>query len=539
MADSQLNIIVTTEDSRLLALIAKLNAGTLSVAEYNKEVRAMRAAAIVGSRAQMDLKNVVTQVGEQTLTTNGQIMKSYFSVGEALRVQEAGERGITGTIRAAREERRMYMFAVREGMQAVTSFTGTESRLTKVMTEGTSAVFSMKFALDMMGGTIAKFALPLALMIGAWTILKELFGKSAEESKKLTEELAKQSSTMEGLIENLHKLNLVSDEQLKNMYRTQIAALEIASAQKTTKKEVYYEMGPEGKLPFLREVTGYTLLEEQRLENFKKITDLKLKIQGIDKEETSELDKQQKIVMDTADAQYKLAMKRWEIEIKQRELARTSPEYRAAAAMFGGPAVPLVPGAAMTRLRGVGAGGVSPEFVGGVKQTSLEMKLIQKEIGTADSLVSTMTDSMAGGFQEATAYLAEGFQRAFGLGNSLLDRMISTFATSALMALPGAIASFMTAGATSNPFTAIFASFQHGGVIPEPVIGMGLQSRKVYSFAEKGPEYVSNINQMGQAGRYGGGQSFQPSVQVIPLLTNEGIAVRVIMGNKSRGGLLY
>ena len=85
MAETDLKITVTTDSTELQDLVSKLNKGDLTVKEYNKTLRALRDASVVGSKSQMDLKSVVTQVGEQTATANGKMMKSYFQTGEELR----------------------------------------------------------------------------------------------------------------------------------------------------------------------------------------------------------------------------------------------------------------------------------------------------------------------------------------------------------------------------------------------------------------------------------------------------------------------
>ena len=165
-----------------------------------------------------------------------------------------------------------------------------------------------------------------------------------------------------------------------------------------------------------------------------------------------------------------------------------------------------------------------------------ETKPIEEGISGAQMAVNSLTDSMQNGFQEATSYLAQGFAQAFGLGNSLLDRMISTFATSALTALPGMIANLLTAGATGNIFTALGAllNLDSGGVITEPVAGVGMKSGRPYQIAWNGqPERISPINSVGQAGRYGSqSMSINPSVSVHPIESNYGLAVRVEIGQK-------
>jgi hypothetical protein len=182
MPDSVLNITVTVDD------------GVANLKQLESAIKAQRAAwkdAAIGSQeytaagqklAQMiDQKNELTKIG---LSYDAQVKQSYFSMGEALRVQTVGEKGLTDVIKSARQERRMYMFAVREAETALTSVIGKESAVTSAMTNGTSAVFGMKFALESMG-VAAKAAWPVAIIVAAWSVISGII----DSSKKKTEEL--------------------------------------------------------------------------------------------------------------------------------------------------------------------------------------------------------------------------------------------------------------------------------------------------------------------------------------------------------------
>src|SRR3990167_4523017 len=85
MADSQLHITVTTDDEGLRGLIAKLNSGNLTIKEYNKSLRDLRASSKIGSQGLLDLKEVQTQVADATAGSQGKMMRSYFKTGEELR----------------------------------------------------------------------------------------------------------------------------------------------------------------------------------------------------------------------------------------------------------------------------------------------------------------------------------------------------------------------------------------------------------------------------------------------------------------------
>ena len=213
--ETDLRITVTTESGQLQDLIKQLQSGTMTQNEYNKAIRELRNVSIVGSQAQRDLKEVISQVSTQTQSYQGQLMQSYFATGQALRTQEAGERGLTDTIRSARQERRLYMFAVREGMTAITAVTGAEGELTKAVTGGASAVFGMQFALSAMGGVMAEVALPLAIAVGLWVVLKGLWGDSEKTLAKLREEQLKD-------IDILIKLGEATNKQKETLLKAQL-----------------------------------------------------------------------------------------------------------------------------------------------------------------------------------------------------------------------------------------------------------------------------------------------------------------------------
>ena len=117
----------------------------------------------------------------------------------------------------------------------------------------------------------------------------------------------------------------------------------------------------------------------------------------------------------------------------------------------------------------------------------VQMQDMEKKMAKVKQTGFDFTKQMQGGFAAATNTLADGFIRAFGLGQGLLDRMIATIlgslAQTGIAYLTSLI--FSPAKAVEEVFSA-----QHGGVIPEPVVGLG-KSGRMYTFGEAGPEYVT------------------------------------------------
>ncbi len=180
MADTNLNITVTTDSAALQDLITKLKSGTMTVADYNKTTRTLRAETIAGSQAQKDLGDVMSQVAKQSKSATVQ------------------EESLLGVIRANRRERFLYMFAITESMTAINAATGGQNAFAKSVSSAAGAVFGMKFALDAMGLS-ATAAWPVAIIVGAWTIIREILASQKKATEDLNAELKKQYDLEVGL----------------------------------------------------------------------------------------------------------------------------------------------------------------------------------------------------------------------------------------------------------------------------------------------------------------------------------------------------
>jgi hypothetical protein len=509
MADTNLNITVTTDSTALKALVAQLNAGTITQAAYNKTIRDLKAASVVGSQAAMDLKNVIGQVSEQTLTYQGQIMKSYFSTGEALRTQAAGERGLTDTIRSARQERRMYMFAVREGEQAITSLIGAENGLMKATTAGASSVFGIKFALDMLGGTISRFALPIALLVGAFTILKEIFKDNSKEAAEFNKNMKKMS---DDIIDNLQKMGRVTLQQIINLRELELAGIESEQsrlekeAQKRTPSLKFFTSTGSGlaerfsilKLVYEQDAKAGAALETiyaSRAAKEEQIFELK-------KKQTEEIDKQTRALQKQEDDRAKAFEKQQTEAWAMAETFRVGLNALNPAKKKGSP-TPIID-------------------LGATKGQKSFSEQFADEFSKSEKSAQMFTRVLDQGISHSINLLAEGFAKAFGLGNSLADKLLEQMLSIAVQmaetyALESA-AMALTAGATGNIFTALGAMlFDEGGWVNEPVVGRGMKSGRPYGIAMNGvPEHISTVNQMG-AGRGSGGGMMQP----VFIVTNE------------------
>jgi hypothetical protein len=536
MADSTLNITVTTSGVETIEQIRK------NIRELAKD-RDKTSTAELGQigRYNSAIKEQRERVGELTagaVTANGKMMKSYFTLGEELRryymSQRVGNRTMSEVTQTASRLGSVL------GMGGLGSIVGTAAQGFEQMEFAVSAA---GIATKRMGGSLGELGEKLLSMAGPLAGMAAgiaLAGLAIGEMKSVTKGL-------DDAIKNLNDAMIASGGVSKQM---QIDMLKAQDAMEKHGLAITSVMSLVSKKTLQEDLLTQVLnqaTEAQKRKNKEQALENELNDKFFaDAARDARLQMEER---DAASAKREPALKaakelaEYEKERvvwlqKYWDLMQKTGEQRIAEGFskrwLGKEAKP----------EKVGMGYYGPNFKkglfyqGDIDSTSPAEKIVEpmtEGISQAQMAVNTLTDSMQSGFQEATSYLAQGFQQAFGLGNSLLDRMIATFATSALTALPGMIANLMTAGATGNIFTALGAMiFDSGGVIQEPVAGVGMKSGRPYQIAWNGqPERISPINSVGQSGRYGGGMTIQPSVTVHPIESNAGLAVRVEIGNRT------
>ena len=144
-----------------------------------------------------------------------------------------------------------------------------------------------------------------------------------------------------------------------------------------------------------------------------------------------------------------------------------------------------------------------------------------------NALGNMLEDKLVGNLRRSTSE----FSQFVGGVLSGVPQIATQLASSALVSLLGSLI-FPTLG-----FGGIFSKmtgFASGGIIPEPVLGRGLQSGRMYSFGERGPERVGpNVNQIGQASRFGGGGGRDGNVFVVEnRITDTGLSTFVRRGDR-------
>jgi hypothetical protein len=91
---------------------------------------------------------------------------------------------------------------------------------------------------------------------------------------------------------------------------------------------------------------------------------------------------------------------------------------------------------------------------------------------------------------------------------TIIARLIAMKAIELILSLiPGGQGVALPAVAAVSPLP-----HAKGGWLNEPVVGVGMSTGRIHTFAEKQPEYISTINQMSQTSR-GGGSGVIVSIQ--------------------------
>jgi len=245
MSDSDLNISVKVKGQDILeSLFEKIEGGTSTIAEQKQFVKlatqawqgmeqSVRDANVTFGNSIVATKDLISNGMNPLLSANGKMKESYFEIGEQLRqfqktMQDGGVAAtesasqstnrLIDVMKSSRQEHRLGMFAVMEGMHAIEGFTGQENEMAKAVTGGAQAYFGMKFALDAMGGTMASLSTPIAVMMAALSVLSMLGNELAKVYERLNAALIKMGEL--GI-----STGATSKEQQVDMLNKQIDAL--------------------------------------------------------------------------------------------------------------------------------------------------------------------------------------------------------------------------------------------------------------------------------------------------------------------------
>jgi hypothetical protein len=376
--------------------------------------------------------------------------------------------GMSGAVRSARTEFRMYRFAVVEliggfegiatGIDQLTGGTGEGGAfktLTKSMTGALGAGMGIKFGMDMLGGTFAKLSGPVALAVGALTLLGGAMAEEKNRLKLINDELTKNYDLRV-------KLSGVTEAESNVEQARQYNAAQVQSQQAGSKR-LMFSFGNiyQGKNPF---TWGKDPLEQLQGEN------AVLAAKVAQKEN------------DALQAQWDAYQAKW-----------NAPTWREN--FTGGRPQPLNrPAGSIGNVMDYGAG-LQP--VGGVgMQSFAEANLGGVGPSAAESFrdATRLPQVMQNGFRRATDELARGLEKALNIGNNLAGQLLSTILQMGL----SLGANYLTGG-----FSNLLSGQAWGG---------------------------GATNSIGQSARFSGGTA--SSVVVHNNFTADGMATIVTRGNR-------
>jgi hypothetical protein len=617
MPDATLHIVTTTDDAgirvtiaRLQELDSKIRAGTASIAEQAEFIKKGTAlwSSFDGETRKLNqdfaatiatTKNLKEQGIDPLTGATGRLHKTYFEAGTQLReynrtmlfgglaADEMGakEDTLANKIRSGRQERRMGMFAVRESTAAVGSLIGGESALAKTMTDGASAAFGMKFALDMMGGSAIKIALPFAIFIGLATVIKDLLKGSKDDTEKAAEATKKHAEQVEQLAEKIRKLSNELDNAFPGGKRTLEIIVDMKKSINDQLKEIDEQIKAEkeksggaltlfgqdtelGRLTKLRESTRqYFEYQEGKLREHAKLVRefvqlsqsvnmdqmRKVLAAGFTSEELAALTKgltdQLAITKAGTEIWFRYTKA---LELVQKAVKQLSETREQLAERMQKDIHVSAPGESLTPSQILGGRGNiwgmgKPQLQHGwLGEEGVFHPQFEKGKNDAEMLGETMKNS----FTQATTTLADELRKTFGLANNLVGNFFATIlsgltqfaaakAGSGLWDILSGIFNIGTAIATGGVSLAPTALFGAAKTITahasgdywftNPTIAMDTRTKQFHMIADQGPEHLANMNQMAQASRYGGGQ--KPVFIINNTFDEGGIATVVERGN--------
>lgn len=533
MADSPLNITVNVSN------IVTLDDARKALKELNKE---LGRTALENIPRQKELgveivkvKNIIADATAGTVTANGKMMRSYFTLGEQLRQfyyqQRVGNRtmmevtqtfgqfgsmlgmgGIGGVVGSAAQGFQQMEFAVTAAGLAAQRGTGIIATL---------------------GSKLMEFAMPLAGAAAGFALLMMAIKAVHEITEKLNKSIEKNT-------ELLVASGRITRDQYIEMLQLQIKKVE--------QEEI--------SVSFWASLLGKTAMVDDYLT---KIIDKGNKILQLETLRKAEVEKAVKLdwdrflaevaILDKEDKSLEVQkaktaelIKHTNELFKQLQLTTETGEVVKGRTFIGRRAISeAVPFMGET-ITGERAG-----IVGGGKLATgrKAVEAMRGEMEQVNWLGKDFTDSLSRGMENATGVLAEGFMRTFKMGEGLIARFgaallaaivqaLSVKAAAGIMdwlKLGTAIVAAPATGGTSLIAGGVSLA-QYGGLIKEPTLGFGLRTGRKILMGEAGPEQISPINQIGQAGRYGGGMVTMPPLSLRTEISGSNLAIIVESGNR-------
>jgi hypothetical protein len=205
--------------------------------------------------------------------------------------------------------------------------------------------------------------------------------------------------------------------------------------------------------------------------------------------------------------------------------------------------------------RGEGVGGTnraggSTEDESELFQAERFLKNYNKGLSVQGQIVMGLADGIDGlankwsntimGLMQGTMNIGQAFRSMASQVIESLEQIIAKMiAMKIIESLIGLITGGAAVGAAAGASSAgsfmgtTITAHSKGGWLNEPVIGVGMSSGRLHSFAEKQPEYISTMNQAGRSSR-GGMMNIAPYIQLIPVAEAAQFSVLVKVGDQQR-----
>jgi hypothetical protein len=464
------------------------------------------------------MKEIRAQIKDAAQQDVPALNREYQAIAAKVKELTGRHSEFQAQVKAARTEARTFRFALLElthGMDGVVNtfatFAGagehTEETLKSISSgakEALGAGLGLKFGMEALGGVFEHMATPVGIAVGALTLaavgvreLNKSFNEGIEAMEKNRAELLKLD---EALGEVFRDLKVVSEEQYLDKMNASLEDLTKRAEEAT--KAVF-------SLNIIKSLTsGFAVMDVEQVKKTpqqrqQEALDVANKVKQIKEEEikgskagadaaAKEQEQRDQAVerdLESFDEREKLFQRFLENQAQDQEIANQFAELE----------------------RKDQAESYKQFLEAEQKDYEVSQGMTGREIPIEEQLGNWMAgiDALSSGFAALSSSIHSGLAQAFGQANSMfeqflfgvLDGLTSIAERLASSAIIGGLLSFLGLGAFGSLFSSLSGfKFAGGGVINEPVMGVGMRSGRSYSFAERAPERVSPLTAFGGGG---------------------------------------
>lgn len=535
MPDNTINIGVQVENENLQTFIDLFNQGLLTTKEYVSGVKELSASFKAGSQDMIDLKNFTGQVSDKMREATGRTSE------------------FTQALRDSRAEHRLGMFVMMEAVRTLDAFGMKNKEVQQTLTTGAEAYFGVSFALSAMGGEAAKVATPVGIAVGALLTLKTVadnVNKSLEESFdrvwKVNQELGiiTPSQTITALNAQLEKLKSeassagapsawqwiqavlggVFTEGGSGVAANRIAQANINSnlaAQLETTKQIYDAQDKNIKLEKAKVENGSATLVQLRgmIQSYRAMADTQqrqLDLSNQQWEVQNKIDEQAQKNQDEKDRRLK--------EQNEATVKYLNEENEAQQKLFAEQEKWLKKYEEEQKKILMAPDEPAKKFLEESKKNEESIKkwIPTDAFHTASLGIVKDIENIITGTQNASQVWQSFGQTAVQVIEEVIDKLVIMAAEEALVA---ALLSIFTGGIGAIP-----------GVMQSGASGEGVFGGGPVPMFDNNLNQIQNLHQTINSIQGGGGKNNSQSVSVHPIITSQGLAVQVAIGQQQRRG---